>query len=68
MSSKNTWNLKVKVVQLSTPSFNTSHDINSIKMVAVDLSISFTIFRFTININYCIDFFNIFIDLIYIIG
>ena len=56
MPSKNMWNLKVRVMQLWTPSFNTYQDINFIEMVLVDLSVSFTIFKFTININYCIDF------------
>ena len=56
MPSKNTWNLKVRVVRLWIPSFNTSQNINFIEMVLVDLSVSFTIFKFTIDINCCIIF------------
>ena len=52
--SKNTWNLKVIAMRLWIPSFNTSQDINFIEIVLIDLSVTFTIFKFTIDINCCI--------------
>ena len=49
--SKNTRNLKIRVVSLGTTSFSTYQDINFIKIILANLNVSLTIFVFTYTIS-----------------